>query len=364
MNKKIVLYYLGLLLLASCTGMNNIIEEYLDAGETVYIGKVDSLKAYAGKERIRFSWMVGVDPRIDACKIYWNNHRDSVIIPIDNSKITDGMYEATIPVEEGNHVFNLYHTGSGPQSIKKEIAANVYGEFYQSNLSPRSIRSMLASQQQIVITWGDAKAALYTSLTYKNKEGHEKTLTVLPADQTTTINDYVCNGTFSTTSFFLPEETAIDTFNIVSSEQFPAYYELSRAGWTTRADTETSLFPSSNVLDGKTGSLWHSAWDPEKTFPHELIIDMQNKKHINKIYILRDYTRCHLKKACILVSNDQSKWTEAGTVEFENNKTNTGSYLELKQGIESRYLKLYMTESYRGALVDVAEVYVYGSEIQ
>lgn len=205
---------------------------------------------------------------------------------------------------------------------------------------------------------------LLIRIKYKNKEGEEKTLTVLPTDQNTTINDYVCGEAFTTTSFFLPEENAIDTFSVVSSERFPAYYVLSRTAWTTWADTETNLFPSSNVVDGNTSLLWHSQWDPEKPFPHELIVDMQNVKHINKVFILRDYTRCQLKTTHILVSNDRIKWTEAGIIAFENNKMAVGNYLELEQATEGRYLKLYITESYQGALVDVAEVDVYGSEIQ
>lgn len=363
MDKKIILYCLSILLITSCSEMNDIISNYLDSGEIVYLGRVDSLKAYAGKERIHFSWMVGIDSRIEACKICWNNDSDSIIVPIDRNKIVDGIYEAILPIDEGSYVFNLYHVGDGPQSIKREVIANSYGEIYSSNLRTRTVINMNASQQEVEIIWGESETSLNTLFKYKNKDGEEKTLIVLPTVQTTVIDDYVCGGEYTAMTYFLPEEMAIDTFIVTSMGNFPDYYELNRSGWTAQGDTETNLFPSSNILDGNTSSLWHSQWDPEKPFPHELVVDMQNVKNINKIVVLRDHSRCHLKTTHILISNDQTEWTEIGTVEFEDNKTAVGHYLELEQTQKGRYIKLCMTESYRGALVDVAEVYVYGSEI-
>lgn len=38
------------LFFTSCTGMNDIIQEYLDRGEINYIGKTDSIYAVGGKK--------------------------------------------------------------------------------------------------------------------------------------------------------------------------------------------------------------------------------------------------------------------------------------------------------------------------
>ena len=65
MNRKYGLYVLLSFLLASCSGMNDIIQEYLDRGEINYIGKTDSIYAIGGKNRITFKWIVNADPRIE-----------------------------------------------------------------------------------------------------------------------------------------------------------------------------------------------------------------------------------------------------------------------------------------------------------
>ena len=52
--KSLKLFSAGVLgcLLVSCGDMLENIEQYIDKGETIYVGKVDSLKLYPGRERI------------------------------------------------------------------------------------------------------------------------------------------------------------------------------------------------------------------------------------------------------------------------------------------------------------------------
>lgn len=59
--------------LNSCENINDVHEEYLKRGEEIYTGVVDSLEAYPGNERIKFTWMINADPRITKTVIYWND---------------------------------------------------------------------------------------------------------------------------------------------------------------------------------------------------------------------------------------------------------------------------------------------------
>ncbi|WP_286084320.1 DUF4998 domain-containing protein [Parabacteroides goldsteinii] len=56
--------------------MNDIIEEYLDRGEINYIGRPDSVTCDGGLYRVKLTWKVGKDVRIESCKIFWNMGAD------------------------------------------------------------------------------------------------------------------------------------------------------------------------------------------------------------------------------------------------------------------------------------------------
>ena len=49
--KNFALVFLFIGTLASCDGMDATYKEFIEEGPIVYIGKVDSLKAYAGRNR-------------------------------------------------------------------------------------------------------------------------------------------------------------------------------------------------------------------------------------------------------------------------------------------------------------------------
>ena len=83
--------------LASCSGMNDIIEEYLDRGEINYIGRPDSVTCDGGLYRVKLTWKVGKDVRIESCKIFWNMGADSLIYPIDKESLINGYASVELP---------------------------------------------------------------------------------------------------------------------------------------------------------------------------------------------------------------------------------------------------------------------------
>ena len=51
--KKLIFIFLSIGALISCDGMDATYKEFIEEGPIVYIGKVDSLKAYAGRSNGR-----------------------------------------------------------------------------------------------------------------------------------------------------------------------------------------------------------------------------------------------------------------------------------------------------------------------
>ena len=71
--KNFALVFLFIGTLASCDGMDATYKEFIEEGPIVYIGKVDSLKAYAGRNRAMLEWQKLLDPRAKTAKIFWEN---------------------------------------------------------------------------------------------------------------------------------------------------------------------------------------------------------------------------------------------------------------------------------------------------
>ena len=59
-----------------------------------------------------------------------------------------------------------------------------------------------------------------------------------------------------------------------------------RAGWTATADSAQPGFPASNVLDGDTGTFWHTKYNPDDPLPHRITIDMKTSHNINGLTYL------------------------------------------------------------------------------
>src|SRR5690606_20149903 len=94
-------------------------------------------------------------------------------IPIDFSRLDKNRYYSIIldSVEEGNHIFNLFHTGNGDMSVSTEAEATSYGDRYQATLAPRSIRSVTVQEGKVTIVWRAVVENCVVVITYSNVEG-------------------------------------------------------------------------------------------------------------------------------------------------------------------------------------------------
>ena len=213
----LLLSFFGLLFW-SCSGMYDNVDPYYSEGEANYIAKVESVSTKAGHNRVQITWKVNTDPRIRNLNVTWDDGAKEVTVPIEFSSLDENRYCTVIldPVEEGEHIFKLYHTGNGDRSVPTEAEANSYGDRYQASLTPRPIRSVTMKSGKATITWRSLVENCEVEITYSTVGGNTAKKTAGPSELSTVIEDALPGGSYSYVSTYLPEEGALDTFAIDS----------------------------------------------------------------------------------------------------------------------------------------------------
>lgn len=387
MNKNIILYCLSFFFLLACDGMNDNIKEYLDRGEINYIGRADSATAAGGVNRIKFMWKINTDPRITSGKIYWNDKQDSVGFPIDRSLVDKDGYLSYMlnDMPEGTFIFKLYHVGiDNSLSIGYEIPGTVYGDIYESTLSPRKIKRLEALADKINVYWGDAGSSSGILFTYTNKAGQQKTLDLPASETVTVIDDYTLGGEFYYKTTYLPEKGALDQFELDSpvdkfptyyvgdgslDDQFPEYPKFDRSAWKiTDFSSEEPKGEGTNghaaqIIDNDPSTFWHSEWQATTAqLPHYITIDMNTVKNIKCVTIAKRQANTDLKAAHIEISQNGSSWEILGKVEFEKTEDPNAKTIVLGETKKARYMKLVITESHRSPSASISEIYALGIE--
>lgn len=185
MNKLITLVanLLVILLIGiSCDSMNDIQSEFADREETVYLGKVDSLKVLPGFGRAKITWYINSDPKIEQTVIYWNMRRDSIVKDVVRSATSD-IQKDSIIIENLDEIAIMYEfrniNSKGESSLYSSIAVTAWGSNFASNLLGRKLVSQEfdynLSQYKLTLSpaaVGDSVA--YSQIAYTNNNGERK----------------------------------------------------------------------------------------------------------------------------------------------------------------------------------------------
>lgn len=203
----------NILILISCSDMNELHDQYLQNGEIIYTGRVDSAEILPGRNRLILRYW-NSDPKAKKLLVYWSFRTDSLIVDIPKKNVTDSVDIVISDIEEGSINFELFTMDENfkNRSVAYNISGNVYGDKYLSTLRTRSIRTTL-NEPKIgsVIYWSSSiQNSIGDKLVYKNSTGQETKLFISPNNNKTIIKDVSGEVTYQTV--YLPTENAIDTF--------------------------------------------------------------------------------------------------------------------------------------------------------
>lgn len=205
-----------LALTVSCTKMNDFHDEYLRNGPIIYVGRVDSMKVFPGKERVQVNYWI-TDPRAKELCFYWNNRKDSAKFSVPAHDPSEMQTLLVDPVAEGDYTFQVFsYDGKGHRSIRFEQAFSSYGEVYASTLNTRSVASVTVGDGTVSVKWGSSFSALEVGIEvrYIGTDGVEKILFV-PTEElkaATVIEDADLGRSLTYRTAYKPSEDAIDVF--------------------------------------------------------------------------------------------------------------------------------------------------------
>lgn len=232
-------FYLMLsgIILSSCEKMEDNYNKFLEGGEIVYSSKVDSLQAFGGRNRALISYQIISDPKVVNSRIFWNNGKDSLDIPVQRSTGIDKISGLINNLNEGIFTFNVYtYDKDKNKSIKSEVICSVYGEIYAGSISNRPLKSAIYNNTtgNVTLEWyGVSEQAVVVILNYTDKTGNSKSLIDSPSIDpynpmkpakfriTITLPDFMKGTSVEYKTGYKPTHSAIDTFYTAPDIVFP-----------------------------------------------------------------------------------------------------------------------------------------------
>jgi AraC-like DNA-binding protein len=205
----------------SCDKMDKTYAEFLESGQIIYNGKLDSVRTFPGKNRILVTWKPINDPRVTNVKVFWANNRESIEKPITSKNDTTLIIEN---LTEGNYTFNfITYDDAGNNSVPVEVVGMAYGEIYERGLVPRQIRNILLNNNELTINLGSTESLdnyYNQEITYiSSSDQAEKTVSVPKEVSSIVIDDY-SGDKFSHKGVYLPSELSPDFFYTETITQY------------------------------------------------------------------------------------------------------------------------------------------------
>lgn len=203
------------LMVTSCSKWDDF-KQYIEDGEIVYVGRLDSVKILSGKDRVKIKALLKPDPKIKQVQVFWNDRRDSASFEVDGTD-SNGIFEEVIPMTEGVVSFLFYtYDDAGNKSVAVTAVGRAYGERYQNGLSNRLVEDALVEDGIAQIEWADMdlSAGPYAmEVKYLTKDNKERVVRTPISESVTVLDDVsLSEKTVEYRTLFLPQSTSIDTF--------------------------------------------------------------------------------------------------------------------------------------------------------
>ncbi len=291
--RKIIYTLLTLLTITylySCKDMDGTYEEFIVPNGLKYPQKPDSLKVFAGYNKLRLSWLKPKDPSITHAMVYWNNFHDSLKVEIDPT--LDTIFVDVDNIGEATYTFFVKtFDKQGNASIPSEVTGTSYGDNYLMGATDRTILSALRDVDfEGTITWNNkTKDLVYSEVRYKTKTGETKTARIPAEEKILIIPDIKPGEFFEYRSVFLPPNGVDEVAREWRTSDKPFLYMYPRTSWTAAARNGNHPWGDGGggepfrILDGLLNTGWHSKVGTP--LPQVMVVDMKEQLPVDNVII-------------------------------------------------------------------------------
>jgi hypothetical protein len=355
--------------------MDSMYREFIVPSGLKYPQKPDSLKIYAGLNKIRITWLKAKDPTVVRTEIYWNNYQDTLKIDITD---TVGDIVAVDMPDLGENTYTFYlrtFDADNNASVTAEISGATYGENYIRSIADRAVVNAVRDSNNFgTIKWRPRTPdLLYSEIRYTTTANNTEVIRVSPAESITECPDVQPKTMFEYRSVFLPTR-GIDTVEgkWITHEQ-PFFLKYARTDWTAAARnghhnwTDGGGGAPSLIFDGNTATGWYSKAD--SALPQCLVVDMKRSLSVHHITLSppNNPDWCYLDSIEIYCSNTpvtpdikQDSWGEAIVgMKYPGPKGDSFS-VEFPGMPSTQFVVLYFTSSLSDPHISLMEFEVFG----
>lgn len=358
--------FLALSILNACNKMDTTYKKFVVPGGLTYPAQIAKPLVYAGKNRVKISWLKSSDPNIVKVRIFWNNYADSLEVPVSQDQDTINVIIDNL----AEQIYSFYvrsYDDKGNVSVPTELFGKSFGDQYGENLLSRPInRAVLFDDGKATISWGAANitgGAYASEVVYTNKAGAEVKQLFSVEESSNEITDLKEGSNVRFRTVYLPDSLTIDTF-YTAFEDFENFY-YDKSSWkvidfsTNHGGSDNSV---NNIIDGTYKTRWHTLVGSR--YPHFVVVDMQRKITITQFSVERtDYAipggdDRGPDTFQFLVSDDNVVWEDLGVFNF-NRLLNGEQFYPISPAAGGRYFKFI---ALTGPLdyMSLGEISIYG----
>jgi hypothetical protein len=267
-------------------------EMYLEEGERIYIGKVDSLEIHPGENRASLKFWIK-DPRAQSVVFSWVPYNDSITLDLERTSSLDSFEVQIGDIAEGRYTLRaISYDREGDSSLPLEKSFRIYGDNYQSSLVDRIITSISFddNNNSLDLNFSEIiyEGNIGIEIFHTNLNGEEKDSILYNQEITyplTFPNIDVTKGV-SYRSIYLPDTLSVDTF----------YTDVKRIEISQKVNvvlnkpvlvsgTYNTKYVGENAVDGIVSN--NSRWLSENTDgEHWIEIDLEQEYKINSFKTL------------------------------------------------------------------------------
>jgi hypothetical protein len=357
----------------SCKDMDSVYEEFIVPNGLTYPQKPDSLKVYAGYNKLRLTWMKAIDPSIVRAEIYWNNYTDTLKITVPD----DDIIVVDIPIaDENTYTFHVKTFDiDGNASIPSEVSGAAYGENYVVGTTDRTVESALRDDNNNgTVTWGAKTTDLaYSEVRYTTSSGEIKIVRVSPDANSLNCPDAKPGGLFDYRSVFLPAKGIDYVEKEWVTYENPFFYKYPRTEWTAEAKGGNHPWGDGGggqpalIFDGNVATGWHS--HTGSSLPQCLVIDMKQSLPVHHITVspptnaswtYLDNIEIYFSDTPITPDVAQPSWGEA-VIKLKYPGPRGSSFtVDFPDIPSTQFVVLYFTSSLSNTYISIMEFEVYG----